>query len=335
LDRTDFQIGVLPNRPVGEIAELAAHADELGFGGLWIADSQSIFRDAWQALAVAATRTMRLALATGVTNPVTRHAAVIAGGIATLDELSGRRAVLGIGVGESAVRTAGLRPATLARLEEVTLAIRSLLAGETVVLDGAELRLSWPVRPVPIWFASSGPRSLELAGRISDGVLFQVGSDPNLVRYGLEHIERGVDQAGRDPRAVKRYVRLACTVGEDGDSARAEARGYVAAAAGTVYANVPAERMPEGLREDLRRVKEQYDYARHASGDAAHAVLITDRIIDAIAVAGTPDEAVPRLRELLELGADGFVVPISSRDPQREMTLFAEHVLPALEDVAL
>lgn len=131
MDRNDFHIGILPNRPVAEVAGLAAYADELGFGGLWVADSQSVFRDAWQALAVCATRTSSLTLATGVTNPVTRHATVIAGGIATLDELSRGRAVLGIGVGESAVRTVGLRPASLRRLEAVALAIRSLLAGET------------------------------------------------------------------------------------------------------------------------------------------------------------------------------------------------------------
>lgn len=133
---------------------------------------------------------------------------------------------------------------------------------------------------------------------------------------------------------MKRYVRLACTVAEDGERARREARGYVAAAAGTVYAAVPREQMPEGLWGDLKRMKEQYDYSQHASGDAAHAALITDHIIDGIAIAGTPEEAVPRLRELLELGVDGFVVPITSRDPRAEMTVLAEHVLPALEGVS-
>jgi 5,10-methylenetetrahydromethanopterin reductase len=183
---TSFHIGVLPNRPVAEIAELAAQAEELGFEGIWIADSQSIFRDSYLALAASALRTSRLALATGVTNPVTRHPATIASAIATLDELSGGRALLGIGVGESAVRTVGLRPAKLARLEEATHALRALLSGETASWDGAEVRLTWwSGRSVPIWFASTGPRSLELAGRIADGVLFQVGSHPDLVRYGL------------------------------------------------------------------------------------------------------------------------------------------------------
>src|SRR5262245_18164727 len=113
---TSFHIGVLPNRPVAEIAALALDAEELGYDGIWIADSQSVFRDGYLALAASALQTSRMVLATGVTNPVTRHPATIAGAVATLDELSGGRAVLGIGVGESAVRTVGLRPARLARL---------------------------------------------------------------------------------------------------------------------------------------------------------------------------------------------------------------------------
>ena len=174
-----FHIGVLPNRPVTEVAEIAGKAEELGFEGVWIADSQSIFRDAYLALTASALRTSTLTLATGVTNPVTRHPATIASAIATLDELSGGRALLGIGVGESAVRTVGLRPARLARLEEATHALRALLSGATASWDGTDMRLAWWTgRPVPIWFASTGPRPLELGGRIADGVLFQVGSHP-------------------------------------------------------------------------------------------------------------------------------------------------------------
>jgi 5,10-methylenetetrahydromethanopterin reductase len=328
---TSFHIGVLPNRPVAEIAELATHAEELGFEGIWIADSQSIFRDSYVALTAAALRTSTLALATGVTNPVTRHPATIASAIATLDELSGGRALLGIGVGESAVRTVGLRPARLARLEEATHALRALLSGETASWDGTESRLTWWAgRAVPIWFASTGPRSLELAGRIADGVLFQVGSHPDLVRYGLRRIEAGARAGGRRPDEVRHLVRLACSVDEDRDRARADARGYVAAAAGTVYAGVPPDEMPAGLREELRRMKEGYDYFQHAAADASHAELITDAILDAVAVAGTPEEVIPRLRELVALGADGFVLTTTGRDPLRSLRALAEHVLPRL-----
>ena len=333
---TAFHIGVLPNRPVAEIAELAGHAEGLGFEGIWIADSQSIFRDAYLALTASALRTSTLTLATGVTNPVTRHPATIASAIATLDELSGGRALLGIGVGESAVRTVGLRPARLARLEEATLALRALLSGGTASWDGTDSRLAWWAgRPVPIWFASTAPRSLELAGRIADGVLFQVGSHPDLVRYALRRIEAGARAASREPGEVGQLVRLACSVDEDRDRARADARGYVAAAAGTVYAGVPADELPAGLGDDLKRMKEGYDYFRHAAADAPHAELITDAILDAVAVAGTPDDVIPRLRELVELGAEGFVLTTTGPDPLRSLRALAEHVLPHLRGARL
>jgi 5,10-methylenetetrahydromethanopterin reductase len=321
----ELHVGLLPNRPVDEIASLVQRAEALGFTGAWIADSQSIFRDAYAALALAAARTSRILLATGVTNPVTRHVAVVASAAATLDELSGGRAVLGIGVGESAVHTIGRRPARLAELERATATLRSLLAGEESSENGVTLRLAWPTRPVPVWYASSGPRSLALAGRIADGVLFQVGAEPELVRWALGRIEEG---AGGRP--VGRLVRLACSVAADRERARERVRGYVAAAAGTVFANVPGDAVPPELWEDIRAMKERYDYYRHTRSSAEHTALVTDRMIDGIAVAGTPDEAVPRLRELAALGVDGFVVPITGDDPEESMRVLAEDVAPHL-----
>ena len=325
-----FHVGLLPNRPAAETVALVEEAERLGFAGAWVADSQSIMRDAWAVLAAAAGRTSRILLATGVTNPVTRHAAVLAGSIATLDELSGGRAVLGIGVGESAVRTLGLRPATLARLEETTAAIRALLAGEEAVVEGRASRIAWPARPVPIWFASSGPRSLRLAGRVADGVLFQVGAHPALVRWALARIDEGAREAGRDPRSVRRLVRLACSVHPDRAWARDEVRAYAAGAAGTVFWAVPGEELPPGLHAEIAALKERYDYFEHMSAEARHRELVTDGILDAIAIAGTPEEALPRFRELAALGVDGFVTPVTTADPRETMRVLAEDVVAQL-----
>jgi len=323
-----FHIGLLPDRPASEIADLISHAEGLGFAGAWVADSQSIFRDCYAALTLAADRTTTIGLATGVTNPLTRHPAVTAGALATLQEQSAGRAVCGIGVGESAVQTIGRTPARLAELEQATHVLRGLLSGESVSWEGAEIRLTWTHTPVPIWFASTGPRSLRLGGRLADGVLFQVGAAPELVTYALRAIDAGADEAARDGREVGRLVRLACSVARDRDWARREVRGYVAAAAGTVYGSVPHDSIPADLLDDLRRIKEQYDYFEHASATARHEELITDRIIDAISISGTPDEAVPRFRELVELGVDGFVLPITTSDPRATMEVLASDVIP-------
>jgi 5,10-methylenetetrahydromethanopterin reductase len=318
-------VGLLPNRPVEEIAQLAARAEDLGFAGVWVADSQSIFRDVFCALTLCAGRTRRLKLATGVTNPVTRHPATLACSFATLDELSGGRAVLGIGIGESSVATLSLRPARIKRLEQAALVLRGLLAGEEVEWDGARIRMTWHARPVPIVFASSGPRSLETAGRVADGVLFQVGAAPAMVSYALDHVERGA--AGR---AVTRYMRLACSVDYNRQAARSAATGYVAAAAGTVFRSAPAELLDDALLADIRALKARYDYHQHTSSAAPHAELVTDRILDAIAIAGTAEEAIPRFRELVARGVDEFVLTITSSRPEDTLRILAQEVLPAL-----
>lgn len=325
-----FHVGLLPGRPAAEVADLVAHAEELGFEGAWIADSQSIFRDAYISLALAAERTSRIAVATGVTNPVTRHAAVIASAIATVDELSHGRAILGIGVGESAVHTLGIPPARLDRLAEVTSALRALLAGEETELDGQRIRLAWPVRPVPIWFASSSPRSLRLAGRVADGVLFQVGAVPELVRWALAEIAAGETAADRAPGSVKPFIRLACSIAHGREWARSQVRAYVAGAAGTAVKHVPREHMPTGLWEEIQHMRERYDYYAHMSAAAPHGELVTDTILDAISISGTPKEAIPRFRELIDVGVRGFCLPITTEDPRATMRVLAEDVLPHL-----
>jgi alkanesulfonate monooxygenase SsuD/methylene tetrahydromethanopterin reductase-like flavin-dependent oxidoreductase (luciferase family) len=272
-------------------------------------------------------RTSRLTLATGVTNPVTRHPAAVAGAAATLAELAGGRTILGVGVGESAVRTIGLPQARLDRLVEFTQTLRALLAGETVTWEGSELHMTWPVKPLPIYFASSGPRSLELAGMHADGVVFQVGSDPAFVRYGLDAIARGAARAGREPGSVRTLLRLACAVDDDGAAARDEIRGYVSVAAMTAR-HLPEKTVAPALRDDLERLKEAQDYHRHGSAHAPQADVVTDAIVDSFAVAGTPVEVATRLRELSALGIDGFSLTTSADDPLRLLRRLASDVLP-------
>lgn len=325
-----FQIGVIPNRPLQEFLGWVERADELGFEGVWVADSQSVFRDAYLALALFAANTHRMKLATGVTNPVTRHPAVLAGSFATLDEMSGGRAVLGIGVGESAVETLGLKAAKLARLEEIIRVIRTLMAGDTVNFEGRDIRVSWPPRKVPVVIAGSGPKSLQLAGRVADGVLFQVGAEPALVQWALRNIEIGARAAGRELSDVRLYQRLACAISPDRDAVREQLKGYAAVAAGTVYRTLPEQDMPPALWADLKEMKAKYDYYEHADSSAKHAELITDRILDAVAVTGPPEEVVPRFRALRELGVEGFVMPMTTRDPRSMIELMAAEVIPAV-----
>jgi 5,10-methylenetetrahydromethanopterin reductase len=325
-----FDIGVLPSEVVADTVELVRQAEALGYGAAWIADSQSIFRDAYVVLAACATQTSRILLATGVTNPVTRHPASIACSIASIDELSSGRAILGIGTGFSAVRTLGMKAATLRAMEEATTCIRALVEGREGTFSGATMKMTWSARKVPIYFASSGPKSLHLAGRIADGVVFQVGADPALIRRAIEQVHAGAREAGRNPGSVKLCARLGCAVAEDRAQAREEIRPYAAAAAETVFQSNPADFLAPELAADLKRLKENYDYYQHVNVEAEHRELVTDRIIDAMVLAGTPDDVLPRFESIIALGVDRIVIPLTVKDRRKMMTMLAEKVIARL-----
>ncbi len=329
----EFHLGILPNRSVAACVRLAQLAEELGYAGVWVADSHSVFRDACIVLGNAALATRRILLASGVTPTPTRHPAAIASAWATLQELSGGRALLGLGVGDSAVRNLGLRPEKLAVFEHKLLTIRGLMRGETVSYEGQSLRMPWAQFDVPIIMACSGPKSLQLGGRLADGVLFQVGSDPTLVRYALEHIRAGAQAAGRRLEDLRLIMRVACCVSDDREAAREAVKGYAAVAAGTTFSTLAAEYFDPQLYADLARFKAGYDYQEHGSSEARHRGLLTDRILDAIAIAGRPDEVIPRFREIAALGVHEFCWAAGMPQPAPFLRDFATQVMPALRGI--
>jgi len=315
---------------MSECLEMGHRAEALGYAGIWVADSHSLMRDCYGILSALAVTTDRLLLATGVTHTVTRHPAVLANSWASLHELSGGRAVCGVGVGESAVHNLGLKPEKLAAFERKVRTMQALWRGQQVEYEGKELHMPWAHCDIPLVMASSGPRSLRLAGRLADGVMFQVGSDPRLVRYALDNIRAGAEEAGRRFEDISLYMRVAVAVSDDRERARAEIRGYASVAAGTVFATVPRDYFADDLYEDLARMKSSYDYAHHGSNTSRHSDLLTDRIYDAITIAGTPEEAVGRFRQLVDLGIDGFVWPAAMPDPYPYLETFSERVIPGV-----
>ncbi len=325
-----FHVGQLPNRPLEQCIEMGLAAERLGFDGIWVADSHSVMRDPYAILSVLAVKTEKLRLATGVTQTVTRHPAVLANSWATLHELSGGREILGIGVGESAVHNLGLKAERLAAFEEKVKTVRALIRGEKIEYRGTSIQMPWSHYRTPVFMACSGPKSLQLGGRIADGILYQVGADPGFHRYALDHIRKGAEAAGRRFEDITLYARLACAVSRDREAAREEVKGYCSVAAGTTFKTVPREYFEDDLYRQLSDFKAGYDYAEHGSNQAQHKHLLTDNIIDAIAVAGTVDDVVARLQVLAAMGVQGFVIPFAMSDPFPYLETFAREVIPRI-----
>lgn len=213
-----FGIRIPPCRPLGEVADAVCAAEAAGFDIAWIPDSQFIWRDVWAALTLAAERTSRIRLGTCVTNFETRHPAVTAAAAATIEELAPGRVVLGVGTGDSAVKTIGRSPTRLAQMRQQLEQTRALLAGEEVSYEGRRMRLrTTPATRIPLYMAANGPKALSLAGELCDGVLTLVGITPPRIRSAVENLAHGTATGGRKLEDIDVCLGVHCQVGA-GDS---------------------------------------------------------------------------------------------------------------------
>jgi 5,10-methylenetetrahydromethanopterin reductase len=300
--------------------------DRLGYDALWLTDSSLHSRNCWAYLTLAARASARLRLGTAVTNPVTRHPAVTAVAAATVAEISGGRVTLGIGAGDRPLLSLGERPARLADLEKSIEVIRALWAGQHVTeqargfgLDDAHYRFA-PALDIPIWVSATGPKTLELAGRVADGVILLAGLHPDGIRFALDHIDRGAGQAGRDTRPEVTVFAYGAIDDEDEAAAFAAARTIAAWFPQTspVYCEIAG--LPASLVEQVRR-----SYSGGEFQEAARAAeALPDDFVHRMALAGNSDEARQHIRNLAGLGIDFLTVfPLG---PKRMQTVqrFAE-----------
>jgi len=226
---------LFPQNSVSEWVRWVEMAEDAGFDLVGAPDSQSIYREMYVTCAVAATRTKRVRLGPVVTNPLTRHPAVQASAIATVDEVSGGRAIVAIGTGHSATDMVGVPPARLAVLKEYVLAMKELFARKETQYQGRTVRLNWPSRPVPVYIAGGGPKILRLAGEIADGVIVGSGLLPGVVRDALAQIRQGATEAGRAPASVDVWWLARCCVADRREDALREVRATLATSGKDIF----------------------------------------------------------------------------------------------------
>jgi 5,10-methylenetetrahydromethanopterin reductase len=296
--------------PPDVFEQTVAEIDQLGYDALWLTDSSLHARNCWAYLTLAARASSRLTLGTAVTNPITRHPAVTAAAAGTLAEISGGRAILGIGAGDRPLLSLNRRPAKLADLELSIATIRRLWAGETVTeqgeafgFDGAHYRFP-PASDIPIWISATGPKTLELAGRVADGVILLAGLHPDGIRFALDHIDRGVEQAGRSDRPEITVFAYGAIDDEDEPAAFAAARTIAAWFPQTspVYCEIAG--LPVEIIEQVQR-----SYSGGEFQEAAKAAeALPDDFVHRMALAGGSAHARQHIRNLADLGIDYLTV---------------------------
>jgi 5,10-methylenetetrahydromethanopterin reductase len=336
------------------VAEVAHRAEELGFAGLLLADSQNVTADIWVELALASRVTSKLRLGPGVTNPLTRHPAVTASAAATLQTETEGRVVLGFGQGDSALSQVGLAPLSVRGFEAALEKLQGLLRGEQVHFDDVACSLRWLPRDatkVPVHVAATGLRTVAAAARHAEGIDLTVGADVGRLR------ERVTTIGAQGPPNVTVGAYLNVAVDENLDDARSLVRGSVATLARfsarsestTTRSHPAAERsVAEGARTEASAAKEEdvlvrganaaaahYDVERHGEAAAAQARVLDDQFIDAFAVVGPPREVTRRLEEIVDIGVERLIVVAGSLDSDqrrvwRSNERLTEEVLPAL-----
>jgi 5,10-methylenetetrahydromethanopterin reductase len=329
---------MLPAWQPARLAELAVLAEDTGYDDFWLADER-FFRDVYGCLALCALRTRRIRLGPGVTDPYSRHPALTAVAIATLDEISGGRALLGIGAGVSGFRELGIDASRSAvAMQEGVELIRALLAGKTVTVTGRQVsltdgRLDFTAAraDLPIFVASQRAAGCRVAGRVADGAIMQGALAEPLVHFLRDTVHGAAREAGRDPACVDLVARLNVCVHDDRRAARDVMRP-------TIVRSLSAQRpdfftfvtagltLPVELRDQVLALP----YTHDPTPLRAVAPLVSDAFVDACTLTGPPEVIASELARLARGGIGEVVIYPLAVDGRVETTIerFQSDVMP-------
>ena len=338
------QFGLVMEASPGYTSPLATRIEAMGFDYLLCPDTQNLAPDPYGQLTLAAASTETLRLGTGVTNPVTRDAAVTATAMMSLQQESGGRAICVIGRGDSSAAHIGKRNATTQQLRDYVERVHAYMAGDTIERNGKASALRWlqgqDLPPPPIDVACTGPKTIRMAVETGDRISFAVGSAPERIRWAIDTATEHLQAIGRDRASISigAFVNLVC----DEDEARAINIGRMIAGMVAHFAgmkNAPTDHLPPQLRELAIHMQSGYDMAHHAQEEAGHASEVNDEFVDWFSICGPPGKCRQRLSSIMELGLDHAYIlggsPVAHPHGERQAAmveqtrLFAEEVLPA------
>ena len=331
-----FGVSLVPHN-LKETAASARLAEDLGFDYVGIPDSQSLWKELYLSLGVVAGATSKVGIGPTVTNALTRHPAVAASAIATLNEMSGGRAYFGIGTGDSAILNLGLRPARLKELEEYIEAMRAILSGEPYDYKGRSIHVQWSDNPVPIIMSAEGPKTLDLAGRIADAVIVHSGLTKDVLADTIARIREGEKAAGRPEGTAKVWAFAKCNVADRREDAIDEIKMALAASGHHAFRfTLEGKNVPDELQEAVMALQGEYVTSQHEQlGETRNAALsdelgLTDFLADRFAVVGTSEECLAKVRTIQEAGVDNLLILAISSDSDNIIRRFGEEVIAKL-----
>ncbi len=324
-----FGIEFVPQKPLEEILAEAKKAEESGFEYCWVTDHYNN-RNVYEFLTVIAQETKEMMLGPGVTNPYLIHPAVAASAGATLDEVSGGRVIMGVSAGDKTVLSSlGVEiTRLLPTMTESIEIIRRLTRGERLDYDGKIFKLKGvslnfkAKHDIPVYMGAQGPMMLELAGKISDGVLINA-SHPEDIAYSIKQVEKGVKKSGRKMKDFDVAAYTSFSIADKKEEAEEEAKiitAFIAAAAPSIM--LERHEIPSSEAEAISKLIKRGDFGAAIKG-------VTQKMLDAFGIYGTPDECLDKVKALKKTGVTQLVVgsPIGPK-PLVAIDTIREKIVP-------
>jgi 5,10-methylenetetrahydromethanopterin reductase len=328
--RCGVSIGISPRQSLNSFGRLVSDLDREGVDDIWLIDSQLAMKDVYVGLTVAASQTKRARLGPGVTNPLTRHPSTTVTAMAALAELSGGRAVLGLGAGDSAVFGLGWKPAKVADVERAVAFFRGVMKDGEAEWEGRRLHLPHAQIDIPIYLAVSQQRMCRLAGRVADGAIVMGPADPQWVAQQVSWIEDGLAEAGRSREQFDIEQVVTLSAHENRATALDDVRSWATAQARLLADFKEFPITLERFRGEIEVAKSSYDFNEHLSVHAAHTAGVSDELAGALAIVGSVDECASRLATLVAAGIDGCIFPLPGGNRLERWLQIRDQVVPGV-----
>ena len=334
-----MDIGICVASHINDV-DYIVRAEELGYSHAWLADSQMLWSDCYATLAIAADRTSKIKLGTGVAITGTRPAPVNAAGIATINALAPGRTFFGVGAGNTAMRVMGLPPQRLKGFEAYLKTVKPLLRGDEADFEYAGVER--PIRhimpdkgfvnfddPIPMYVSGFGPKSLALAGRYGDGAVLALANSPAIMNNIWHMMRTGAERDGRSIDPDNFYTTALTTMvilepGEAVDSARAKAQCGAMAMAAVHYSYDQFRNFGHQPPGALAGIWDDYtallaaepEERRHQRIHAGHNCwvlpeeerFLTPDVLNASCMIGTREELLDRIYGLAEVGLSQIMI---------------------------
>ena len=314
-------------------------AEELGYDQIWVSN-EKFFHDMYVVASVVAERTRRVKIGTFVVDPYTHHPALTAMSVATLDQVSGGRAIMGIGAGGTGFPVMGIQRTKPAKaIKEAIEIIRPLWRGETVDYEGEVIsckngRLNFEARAdIPIVVATRGDLVLQVAGEVADMVMVATYAEPIGIQHALAQVSKGLKRSARSTQDLTVISRVEACISEDRQAAYAAVKPMVGVFLWTSYPDRQfVHRVGLEVPPELEKIIAKRDYNLMA----ANAHLIPDSFVDKFCWAGTAEEVALKVAEVAKMGIENITFlphPPEGGDTNETMREFAQTVKPMVEEM--